>query len=191
MFQKSKISFVVSTIIISSLFVGCTMKEEAERKFNKQADINMDEYNNKNYLIEKMRSKEIITKSDFVNVDSKKSVDTLLNNLSQIDGRFYHLEGLDMLVPSIKNYTHIKSFKDLDNYVQSTTNKALVIESNKFLANGIKSVRIVDKNSLKNNFEDVKINLHGENVDLKKAFIQVSKLTGFNVIYKNQTVANN
>lgn len=172
-------------IVVSSLLVGCTMKQEADRKFNKQADINIEDYESKNYLVEKMKSKEVIGKNEYVNVDTKKSVDTLLKNLSQIDGKFYHLQGLDMQIPSVKGYPNIKTFQELDTYIQATTNKALVIESNKYLANSIKTVRIVDKNSLKNNLDDIKINLHGKNVDLKQAFITVSRLTGFNVIYKN------
>lgn len=172
-------------IVVSSLLVGCTMKQEADRKFNKQADINIEDYESKNYLVEKMKSKEVIGKNEYVNVDTKKSVDTLLKNLSQIDGKFYHLQGLDMQIPSVKGYPNIKTFQELDTYIQATTNKALVIESNKYLANSIKTVRIVDKNSLKNNLDDIKINLHGKNVDLKQAFISVSRLTGFNVIYKN------
>ncbi|WP_152632632.1 hypothetical protein [Aliarcobacter butzleri] len=170
---------------VSLLLVGCTMKEEADRKFNKQADINIQDYEEKNYLIEKMRSKEIIGKNQYVNVDTKKSVETLLSNLSLIDGKFYHLQGLDIQVPSVKGYPNIKSFQDLNTYIQQTTNKALVIDSNKYLANGIKTVRIVDKNSLQNNFDDIKINLQGKNVDLKSAFLTVSKLTNFNIVYKN------
>lgn len=181
------VRFITKGIIISSLLTGCTMKDEADRKFNKQADINLEDYENKNYLIEKMKDKEVIGKNGYVNVDTKKSVDTLLKNLSQIDGKFYHLQSLDMEIPSVKGYPNIKTFQDLDTYIQATTNKALVIDSNKYLANGIKTVRIVDKNSLKNNFDDIKINLYGENVDLRKAFTTVSKLTNFNVIYKNQT----
>lgn len=49
----------------------------------------------------------------------------------------------------------------------------------------IKVVRIVDKNSLENSFDNTSLNLQGENVDLKKALLSVSKITGFSVIYKN------
>lgn len=178
---------IIKTIIVSSLLVGCTMKEEAENKFNKQASINLEDYDKKNYLITELKNREFIQQAGYVNVDTKKSVETLLQNLNIIDGKFYHLEGLDMMIPSMKGYTNIKTFKDLDNYVQSTTNKALIIDSNKYLANTIKTVRIVDKNSLQNNFENIKINLQGEDIDLKRAFMQVSRLTGFNVIYKNPT----
>lgn len=185
------VRFITKGIIISSLLTGCTMKDEADRKFNKQADINLEDYENKNYLIEKMKDKEVIGKNGYVNVDTKKSVDTLLKNLSQIDGKFYHLQSLDMEIPSVKGYPNIKTFQDLDTYIQATTNKALVIDSNKYLANGIKTVRIVDKNSLKNNFDDIKIVIQGTNNDLKSAFLQVSKVTNFNVIYKNPSTSSN
>lgn len=178
---------IAISIFISTLLVGCTMKQEAESNFKKQADINLDTYDKKDYLITELKNRENIQSAEYVNVDTKKSVETLLQNLSAIDGKFYYLEGLDMIVPSIKGFKNIKTFQDLDNFIQSTTNKALVIDTNKYLVNSIKSVRIVDKNSLQNNFENIKINLQGEDVDLKRAFMTVSRLTGFNIIYKNPT----
>lgn len=181
---------IFKSILISSLLVGCSMKDEAESKFQKQADINLEDYDKKDYLINQLRTRENIQKQKHVNVDTKKTVDTLLQNLSVIDDKFYHLVGIDMIIPSVNGYSNVKTFKDLDTYVQSTTNKALVIDSNKYLANSIKTVRIVDKNSLQNNFENIKINLQGENVDLRRAFMQVSKITGFSIVYKNPTSAS-
>ena len=173
------------SLVIASLFVGCTMKQEADNKFNKQAEVNLDNYDKKDYLINELRTRENIQGIGYVNVDTKKTVETLLGNLSLIDGKFYHLKGLDIVVPAIKGYKNIKSFKDLDTYIQSTTNKALLIEENKYLLNSVKTVRVVDKNSIANNFENLKINLYGKSVDLKSAFIQVSHLTGFSVVYKS------
>lgn len=176
---------VLLSLAVATLLSACSMKKETDKKFDEQSANMINRYDEGNTLLKDVKDREIINKMSYVNVDTKKTVDALLKNLSQIDGRFYHLEGMDMIIPSVRNYNKINDFQSLNNYIQSTTNKALVIESNKYLANGIKSVRLIDKNSIKNNFDEVKINLQGGNYNLENALLEVASLTGFNIVYKN------
>lgn len=119
------------SLVVSFAISGCTMKQEAERKYDKQSDSLLETYDNRqnDSMLSELNKRQVIQKETYVNVDSKKSVNNLLQALSEIDGNWYHLEGVDISAPSIKNYKEIKSFKDLNNFMQSTTNKVLVVEN--------------------------------------------------------------
>lgn len=119
------------SLIVSFSISGCTMKQETERKYDKQSDSLLETYDNRqnDSMLSELNKRQVMQKEAYVNVDSKKTVNHLLQALSEIDGNWYHLEGVDISAPSIKNYKEIKTFRDLNNFMQSTTNKVLVVEN--------------------------------------------------------------
>lgn len=119
-------------------------------------------------------------KIDFKNGIKNEINDNSINNYSGTAKNF-----LDFYAKSNNLYIdydfNAKSIS-LSKYRQKNFN----LKQNDINENGkIKVVRIVDKNSLENSFDNTSLNLQGENVDLKKALLSVSKITGFSVIYKN------
>lgn len=119
-------------------------------------------------------------KIDFKNGTKNEINDNAINNYSGTAKNF-----LDFYAKSNNLYIdydfNAKSIS-LSKYKQKNFN----LKQNDTNENGkIKVVRIVDKNSLENSFDNTSLNLQGENVDLKKALLSVSKITGFSVIYKN------
>ena len=137
------------SLVLSFAISGCTMKQETERKYEKQSDNLLETYNNRqnDSMLSELNKRQIIQKESYVNVDSKKSVNHLLQSLSEIDGNWYHLEGVDIFAPTIKNYKEIKSFKDLNNFIQSTTNKVLVVENDAVIAEKYKTLLKIIPNS--------------------------------------------
>ena len=119
-------------------------------------------------------------KIDFKNGIKNEINDNAINNYSGTAKNF-----LDFYAKSNNLYIdydfNAKSIS-LSKYKKKNFN----LKQNDTNENGkIKVVRIIDKNSLENSFDNTSLNLQGENVDLKKALLSVSKITGFSIIYKN------
>ncbi len=166
---------VFSGLVISLLFNGCATSNQ---KANNSHPVNH------NTNIKKMQNSNA---DKYVNVEIQRPVSELLKNLGDIDGKFYHLEGNDTLIPAVKDFTTIKSFNDLDGFIQTTTGKTLLITKNKYVKNGVKSVKVIDKQILavNNTLESTILHSEVQNLNLKGAISKISSIVGFNVVYSS------
>lgn len=173
----SKISIIASVLLLG----GCSQIGQVDSQFKEKASetkIRKDDSLRKTV-------DEVRLKNKYVNVDYKKEIKQLLEELSTIDNRSYFLKGIDMQIPDLKGYKEIVDFETLKNYIESTTNKTITITQNEINAQGVKVVEVIDKDAVKNTFANYQFSLGGKNVSINDAMLNVSSLTGFNVAFRN------
>ena len=122
-----------SLIAISSvaivLFSGCSPKSFHEDMIeNTKKSLDKKDYRG----IQKSYSDTLVNqvdgKKEYISVIDDKSLSDILKELEALDGNIYFLKSSDILIP--KSRIKISSLEDLNNYLNATLDKSLVIEQN-------------------------------------------------------------
>lgn len=174
---------IISMIIVGSLFItGCSLKDSVNKTYSEKSEemLSLNENTNtlKNGIQEKKNAKQ------FVMTEHKK-VSEALEEIGLISERTYILTGDDMDLPYAPNYSGVKDFYTLQEYIEDTTNKTLEIVKNKYSQNRVKVVQIKDKEQIGKDLQEIKFSLKGQDTDFKTAIQDFIKKTGFSVVYGN------
>jgi len=179
--KKSNLLILFFTLILIN---GCGVKT-LNKDFKDYVKRNYVEQNEKerNYL--KNQVHENIVKKRYIDLSIKKSISTVLKELSEIDGNIYIFKGEDIDITPCTNSQKlgINSFEKLNQYIKDTTNLTLVITKNRFLKNRAKVVELKDLHSLESNLNKIPFYLKGS-VYIDDALEEMSKITGFSIIYQ-------
>ncbi len=177
-FSKIAILTILPLFILNS----CGVKN-LNKDFRRYVDKNYVKDSNNGYL--KRKVQQNIIHQTYLDLSIKKSISTLLKELSAIDGHVYIFKGEDIDIEPCTNSQklHIDSFRKLNQYIQDTTNLTMIITKNRFLKNRAKIVELADLHSLESNLNKVPFYLKGS-VSINDALEEMSKLTGFSIVYK-------
>ena len=177
--------FIYTTFITTSILFllnSCGVKS-LNKDFKRYVDKNYVKDSDNAYLKNKVH--QDIIHQTYLDLSIKKSISTLLKELSAIDGNVYIFKGEDIDIEPCTNSQklHIDSFKKLNHYIQDTTNLTMVITKNRFIKNRAKIVELADLHSLESNLNKVPFYLKGS-VSINDALEEMSKLTGFSIVYR-------
>ena len=132
---------------------------------------------------------EINNNKDYLTLDNRKKLSTLLEDLSVIDQNFYVLDlaSRSFVVNGLKNSfrLNIDSFDKLKKYIEDSTNYTLIIKKNKYKKNRVKQVSVISKSSIKNSILDIPFSFDGEIKTAYDMLQEISKISKFNLIVKS------
>lgn len=126
---------------------------------------------------------EIKKQQEFVSIESPKSLSSVLRELEKVEGAFFDMADIkeDFLIPTSR--WQVKSFQDLNEYLQQRAQKKLVVTANAFYLNKPKIIKVVDLAKDKYDFAKLKIKQFNSSKDLASALEIVAEETGFSVIF--------
>ena len=178
----------ILTLAFLIIFLNSCSVKSLNKDYKDYVDKNYTPSNDKNRSFLKNNVKENIIHQKYIDLSIKKSISTVLKELSKIDGNVYIFKGEDIDIEPCTNSQklHIDSFKKLNQYIQDTTNMTMVITKNRFLKNRAKIVELKDLHSLGSNLNDVPFYLKGS-VSIDDALEEMGKLTGFSIVYKTDS----
>ncbi len=186
--MKNFIYLITLTISILLMLNSCSVKS-LNKDFKNYVDKNYVKDSENGYLKNKVQQN--IIHQSYIDLSIKKSISTLLKELSAIDGNVYIFKGEDIDIEPCTNSQklHIDSFRKLNQYIQDTTNLTMIITKNRFLKNRAKIVELTDLHSLGSNLNQVPFYLKGS-VSINDALEEMSKLTGFSIVYKTSDTSS-
>ena len=182
---------IVYSIVISTLlFSGCAQrennlfKEQVKTGFKIAKDINISK-----------DIKQISLKDQYIDFSIDKDLKSALQELSNLDPDSVYLlknNTQNIIFPNLSTADSkklgINTFYKLKKFVAQTTPYILKLETNPF-RKGIKIVEVLNKDAVKNNIEKMPLSIHGR-VSLKKVLNKISEITGYNIIFKNDSLSN-
>lgn len=167
-------------LIVSILFfAGCVNKNSNNdyAQFVQKKEVNQDT----NYL--RSSVSETTKKQEFVSIESPKSLSSVLRELEKVDGAYYDMEDVreDFILPTSR--WQVKSFQDLNEYLQQRAQKKLIVTANMFVLDKPKIITVVDLAKDKYDFAKLPIKKFNSSKDLASALESVAHETGFSVIF--------
>ena len=173
------------------LFSGCAQREN--NLFKTQVEEGFK--NAKNININK-EIKQISLKDKYIDFSIDKDLKSALKELSILDPDSVYIlkdDSKNIIFPNLNTQDSqkldINTFYKLKHFVSQTTPYVLKLETNPF-RKGIKIVEVLNKNAIKNNIEKTPISIHGK-ISLNELLNQISKITGFSIIFKDMSLKNN
>lgn len=184
--RKIILSFVTSTFLLT----GCVQRDN--NIFKSQVTDGLKDSKNINI---KRHIKQIFVKNSFIDFSINQDLKSALNTLSKLDKYSIYLlanGSKDIIFPPLTTQDSkklkINSFEKLKKFIEKTTPYTLIITTNPF-QKGIKIVKVINRTAVKNDIEKYPFAIHGK-YSLKNLFTEISKITGYSVIFKNDNNHN-
>lgn len=180
---------IVIITILFTLFImgGCGVKS-LNKDFEKYVDKNYIDSQGKQRSYLRNKVVESVISRQYIDFSIKKNISTILKELSEIDGNVYLFKGDNLEIASCTNSDrlNINSFKELNHYIQDITNLTMIVSKNRFVKNRVKIVELKDLQSLQSNLNRVPFYLKGS-AAISDVLDEMSKITGFSIVYKSDT----
>lgn len=179
--MKQEKLFSLSIGIVALLIAGCAETQMSHGLGKAKDDISYMKDNNE--LLTKKAEKEILVNEKFVRIEVPTKVSEVLAKLGKLHNKIYiYKDSVDpVLTPS---EFKIKNFRDLDHYLETTTQYKLKVTQNRYYKNMPKIITLSNKND-KFNVLKHKFVINGR-IPLYKAFELLSHSTGYSTVYNYQ-----
>jgi len=183
--KKITTILVLTTMILIS---GCSVKEKLNNyKYDRMAIKTIKQSKNNSTL--KNSVNQIHVEKTYVDLSYNKRLSIILKELGKLENRSYYLKinskSEDITVPAISNQyeVRIKTFNDLNTYLENVLNEKLVIIKNEFNVNKVKVLELKNINELKNSLSNIDININATKGNFKEVMKDLAKKINYNIIY--------
>jgi hypothetical protein len=132
---------------------------------------------------------EKVLRNRFVDLSSQKSIKAVLGELEEIDGRMYMLAiGSKNIDIPVNTYFKVKSLDHLNEYMKTTTKYCIEIIKNKYRKDLPKIVRVIHKESIKDNLDKYSIPMEISStfstISAKDALVKIAQSIKFSLVFK-------
>lgn len=178
--MKTKIC--ISSILTTFLLSGCSFTSDSA--FNK--DINqLKDKNNKKIMLDGKNMPDImngveheLSKPQFFQITSPMNLSSILTEIGKIEDREYYLqkEQKDLTIPP--SAIKLKSFSDLQLYIEDTLEQNIFIAKNAAIKERLKIVKVRDIGAKKLDLNKIKFTLNGQ-ISAVRAFKLLEEVPEF------------
>jgi hypothetical protein len=179
-----KTRILIGSAVAAMLLSGCAAK------YDKDVMEDMD-YISKRLVdyktthLQELVKEEIKEDDKFIRLEEDKDLDTLLQELSLIDGNQYYLDkGKGFIVN--RSGVKIHTFEQLNNYIKATKGKEIKITKNLFVKSLPKVVSLYDNDETKLSMDKIIIKLNEEKT-IGELIDYINKATDFKMFIKKSS----